>query len=422
MLACICGVYDLADPQHGRLVVFDVEGVLIPKNRYLLFEVSRELGFSAFVRIVFYGFLYEVGLISLKKALKELIKVLKGFSRVELLRIFRRIPLMPGVKETFQQLRQRGWKIALISSGLPSFAVEDLAKRLGADYAYGFSLEMADEVATGAVSGEVLEPKGKLLVLERLLAAEGLKPEDCIIVVDDRNNAPMMLPQALKIGYNPDFVIRVKADYVICGSMDKLIRLVDGQVGGVLPSRNEVVRELIHACGFTVPILAGVFGINAMALLIIAVTLLYTASEIAKLENKRIPLISWIIRHAATDTEVHEFAPAPIYFAMGILLTLLLFPARISSPVIAAFALGDSTAAIAGTAIGKRMLPFNKGKTLEGLAAGLIAGFIAALAYADPMRALIAAVVATAVEGLPLPVNDNLAIPVITAATLTLIG
>ena len=41
------------------LVVFDIEGILIPKNRFLLFEISRKVGFFGFIRIVILGFLYS---------------------------------------------------------------------------------------------------------------------------------------------------------------------------------------------------------------------------------------------------------------------------------------------------------------------------------------------------------------------------
>ena len=62
------------------LVVFDIEGILIPKNRYLLFEISRKVGFFGFIRIVILGFLYEVGLLSLESALKKIFLLLKGLN------------------------------------------------------------------------------------------------------------------------------------------------------------------------------------------------------------------------------------------------------------------------------------------------------------------------------------------------------
>lgn len=83
--------------------MFDVEGVLIPKKRYLFFEVGRTLGFRQFVTIVLWGFLYEVGLISLKSALRHVFKAFMGIHVDELVRIFRQVPMMPGAEEQRQK-------------------------------------------------------------------------------------------------------------------------------------------------------------------------------------------------------------------------------------------------------------------------------------------------------------------------------
>ncbi len=411
---------------HGektRLAVFDVEGVLIPKNRYLFFEIGTKLSFSKFLKIAFYGLFYELGLISLKSALEKMFKVFKGFKFEEFVQSFRRIPLMPDVEKVFEELRGRGWKTALISSGLPTFVVQDLASRLKADYAFGFDLEIRDGVATGEISGEVIEQRGKLLILKRILEKEGIDPEDCVVVADDRNNVPILFPGMLKIGYNPDFLVRVKVDHVVTGKLIEIIPLIrgEGQARKALPSKNEVFREVIHACGFTVPILSSLVGQYAIVLLILAVTSLYIASEVAMMEGKSIPIISSITRHAATHTELYEFATAPIFFAIGILLTLVVFPALASSVAITIFAIGDSTATVVGKIRGKTKLPFNKGKTLEGLIAGLFFGLLAATAYVNPLKALAGATIAMFVESLPLPINDNLTVPLIIGAFLTFV-
>jgi phosphoserine phosphatase len=407
-----------------RLAVFDVEGVLIPKNRYLLFELGRNLGFSDFARIVLFGVFYELGLISLKSAMKRVFKFFEGFRVDELLRIFRQIPLLPDVKDVFVNLRSEGWKTALISSGLPNLVVHDLASRLDADYAFGFELGMKDGVVTGEIWGDVIEHNGKLLILNRVLETEGLAAEDCVVIADDRNNASIFLPKMLKIGYNPDFVICVKADHVIAGHLLEILSVVKGEkkTSGTLPSKNEILREIIHACGFTVPLIASLIGLYTVAFLILLVTILYTLSELAMMEKKGLPVISSITRHAASLEELYEFRAAPVFFAFGILLTLLLFPRPASSAAIAIFALGDSTASVLGKTFGRRAFSFNKRKTLEGSLFGFVFAFLAAAFYVSPFRALLGAAVAMLIESLPLPLNDNLVIPLVTGAVLTFVG
>jgi phosphoserine phosphatase/dolichol kinase len=406
--------------ERRRLAVFDVEGVLIPKRRYLLFEVGRKLGFSQFARIVLFGVLYELGLISLKSAMKHVFRLFKGFPADELLQIFRQIPLLPGVKEVFEKLRSAGWKTALISSGLPTFVVQDLASTLGADYAFGFELEMKDAVVTGEIWGEAIEHDGKLPILGRILETEGLTPEDCVVVVDDRNNVPIMLPKMLKIGYNPDFLVRMKADYVVTGYPLEILSIVEGQPKGRrLPSKNTVLREIIHASGFTVPVLSSLMGVYTIAYFIVFVTAFYVVSELTIMEKRSLPVISFITRHAATPEELYEFRAAPVFFAFGILLTLLLFPRPASSAAIVIFAFGDSTASIFGRMLGKRTLSFNKGKTLEGSLIGFVFAFWAAAFFVTPLMAASGAAVAMLIESLPLPINDNLVLPLVTGALLT---
>lgn len=413
---------DLSRMESRKLAIFDVEGVLIPQRRYLLFDVGRKLKFPQFARIVLFGIFYELGLISLKSAMKHVFRVFKGFPADDLLQIFKQVPLLPGVREVFEKLSSTGWKTALISSGLPTFVVRDLASTLGADYAFGFELETNDAIVTGEIHGDTIEHDGKLAILRKILETEGLTPKDCVVVADDRNNASMMLPKMLKIGYNPDFIIRMKADYVVTGYPIEILSIIQGQPKTRRkPSKNDVLREIIHASGIAIPVLSSLIGMYTIAYFILFVTAFYVISELAIMEKGSLPLISSITRHATTPEELYEFRTAPIFFAFGILLTLLLFPRPASYAAIAIFVLGDSTASIFGKTFGKRTLWFNKGKTLEGSLIGFVFALSAAAFFVNPLVAAIGAAVAMLIESLPLPINDNLVLPLVTGALLTLI-
>ncbi|MGD0159809.1 MAG: haloacid dehalogenase-like hydrolase [Candidatus Bathyarchaeia archaeon] len=408
--------------ERRRLAVFDVEGVLIPKRRYLLFEVGRKLRFSQFIRIALFGVFYELGLISLKSTMKHVFRVFKGFSQDELIQIFKQTPLLPGVKEVFEKLHSTGWKTALISSGLPNFVVNDLASTLGADYAFGFELGVRDGVVTGEIWGDSIEHDGKLTILKRILETEGLTPKDCVVVVDDRNNASLMLPEILKIGYNPDFIIRMKADHVVTGYPLEVLSIIQGQPKTHrLPSKNDAVREIIHASGIAVPFLSSLIGIYPVAYFILFVTAFYVISELTIMERGNLPVISSITRHATTPEEQYEFRAAPIFYAFGILFTLLLFPRPASYAAIVIFVFGDSAASIFGKMFGRNVLAFNKGKTLEGSLFGFVFAFSAAVFFVNPFIAASGAAAAMLIETLPLPINDNLVLPLVTGALLTLL-
>ena len=53
----------MGTPAKERIVVFDVEGVIIPKEQFLLFYVLRRIGLAAFVGGALIGLLYTAGLL-----------------------------------------------------------------------------------------------------------------------------------------------------------------------------------------------------------------------------------------------------------------------------------------------------------------------------------------------------------------------
>jgi dolichol kinase len=182
-----------------------------------------------------------------------------------------------------------------------------------------------------------------------------------------------------------------------------------------------MLREAIHAAGFFVPVLAGLIGVYPVTLLICVVSALYFLSELSRMNRKNLPVISAITRNAVSHAELYEFAAAPLYFAMGILITLLLFPAPVNGAAIAIFTLGDSAASFFGGLVSKKPLPFNKGKTLEGSLFGFFFAFLAGSVFVSPVLALIGAAVAMIIESLPVPVNDNILIPLCTGLALMLV-
>jgi len=394
--------------------------VLVPKNRFI-FEVGKSLGISQLLKMLFIGFLYGAGVVTLKSALKRIFKSIRGVKIEKLLKIFDEIPSKPQLQDIFAQLKTRNCKIALISSGLPMVIVEKLASTLGADYAFGIEVGVNDEALTGEIWGDVIEPDGKFKVLSQILSAEGLYLKDCVVVADDRNNKCIFLSGMQTIGYNPDFMLRIKADHVITGKLSGILPIIDGKPKRRSPpSKNDMLREAIHAAGFFVPVLAGLIGVYPVTLLICVVSALYFLSELSRMNRKNLPVISAITRNAVSHAELYEFAAAPLYFAMGILITLLLFPAPVNGAAIAIFTLGDSAASFFGGLVSKKPLPFNKGKTLEGSLFGFFFAFLAGSVFVSPVLALIGAAVAMIIESLPVPVNDNILIPLCTGLALML--
>ncbi|MCD6445825.1 haloacid dehalogenase-like hydrolase, partial [Candidatus Bathyarchaeota archaeon] len=343
----------------------------------------------------------------------------------ELRHYFMKIPLLPGSIEVLNFLHEKRWKIALISSGLPQIFVEELAVKFKVDYAFGLKLKIDKGRFTGEIEGEVLRKNGKETILKRILHSEGLSPQSCILVADDRNNLQMFKYAGLKIGYNPDFMLSAKSDYVVIEDLTKILPIIAQnrfERTHVSLTRESLIRETIHTAGFFTSFFC-IYILNRYitALLIFLVTVLYTASEFARISGKTFPIFTLITSKAAVKLEQYEFATAPIFYAFGIIISLLIFTPSISYASIAILTLGDGAAALFGRKFGKTQFPFNKAKHLEGTILGLIFAFVGASIFLNPTKAFIGAVVGTSVECLPTPVSDNIAVPLISGVILTFI-
>jgi len=402
--------------ESSRLVVFDVEGVLLPKRRYLLFEASRRLDLWSFIKIIFTGILYEIGLLSLESTLKRIFKLFRGLTVDDLYQLYRNVPLIPGTVEVFERLNRVGYRTAVISSGLPRLFVEDLATRLSADYAYGFELDIVDGHLTGEIEGDVIKPNGKAHVLKKIMEEQNLPPQDCAVVADDRNNLSMFPLCTLKIGYSPDFLVRIKSDLVIEGDLSGILPPIIGKTLKVphsILSKSEVFREAIHLSGSLVPLVC-VYLLDryVVSFLILLVTLLYILSELARMRGTNIPLFSTITWRAAIIPEIYEFVTAPLFFALGIIISITLLPVPINYASTMILTLGDSSATLFGKKLGRTMIPLNKGKRVEASVFGFLFALMGALLFVNSTQALVGAAIGMLVEYLPLPVSDNITVPI----------
>jgi dolichol kinase len=144
-------------------------------------------------------------------------------------------------------------------------------------------------------------------------------------------------------------------------------------------------------------------------------------SEVARLRGINFPILSTITWRTANKPELYEFATAPIFFALGIVFSLIIFSAPISYASIAILTLGDGFASIFGKKIGSVTFSFNKGKNVEGSIFGFLFASVGAMLFVGPVKAFMGAAVGMLIESLPLPISDNLAIPLASGLMLTVI-
>jgi dolichol kinase/phosphoserine phosphatase len=408
--------------KYNKLVVFDVEGVLIPKARFILFEISTRLGLRSFIFSILLGILYEIGFLSLKKALKYIFKLSEGYSLKQYLALFQNLPLTPGLINVFKELKKANYKIALISSGIPKIALEKLNENLKADYIYGLEIGLSGEKLTGDIWGDVIEPNGKAVALQEIIHNNSLSPCICTCVADDRNNLPLFKICDLRIGYNPDYVLSHKSDYVCKGNLLKIIPIIKGEhieKRGFHLVKSSIIREVIHIGGFLIPLVC-IYFLNCFVIisLILLTMLIYIASETMRMMGKEVPIITSLTIKATEEQESQGFVISPIFYALSITFSLILFPEPISYVSIAVLTFGDGFAALIGQHFGRNRIRFNKLKNVEGVFGGFIFAFLGCLIFVNPIRALIASAVGMFVEILPLPINDNLTVPIATGLSL----
>ena len=176
--------------------------------------------------------------------------------------------------------------------------------------------------------------------------------------------------------------------------------------------KTEAVRKVIH---FLIALSPGMATINHgfTLVLLMAGILFYTCMEYFRLSGIQVPFVSGITKLASRGRDDGKFVLGPVTLGIGALLALLFYPAPASAIAIYALAFGDGFASLAGKLYGNTRPSFMAGKSIEGSTACFIAVLASAfLVSRNIQTAIVAAVVGTVVEALPLEDYDNIALPV----------
>jgi len=179
------------------LIAFDLEGTLV-KSKSSWVELHKKFGTwdkgKEYAERFFAGEFDYVTWARLDASLW------KGRTKEEIMEWANSVEYLEGVDELFQFLRQKGFKIAIISGGLKCLA-ERVGRELKADFVYANELVFDEE---GKVTGEVIpwvdfRNKGDIL----LELKEKLKPKLTIAVGDGHNDIAMFKVADVSIAINP---------------------------------------------------------------------------------------------------------------------------------------------------------------------------------------------------------------------------
>jgi diacylglycerol kinase (CTP) len=111
---------------------------------------------------------------------------------------------------------------------------------------------------------------------------------------------------------------------------------------------------------------------------------------------------------------------ASFFYAVSLLIAVLLFEPLIAMGAIISLAVGDPIAGIVGTMFGRIRV---RGKAVEGAIANLAVSYLLIqLIVPSPWIALAGALAGAAIELLPIPkVDDNLSVPIVSGLAMTIV-
>ncbi len=191
------------------MVVFDLDGTLTHVDslwRYLHDAFGTwEHGQVAAQR-------YRNGEISYKEWAEADAKYWAGASMSKVMRMLDGIPYMEGAKCVFDELKQRGVKIVILSAGL-SLLAEKAARELGADLSVANELRVIDGRLTGEIDVKVaVNSKGE--IVREITKAFEIPLEEVALVGDRAFD--LANPECLKIAFLPkDDGARREAHHII---------------------------------------------------------------------------------------------------------------------------------------------------------------------------------------------------------------
>jgi phosphoserine phosphatase/dolichol kinase len=357
-----------------HLVIFDVEGVLLPRKRTLLIDIAQQLKWKKTLQLLIFGFLYQFKIIPLNTFLKQTYRLFKGSQIDKFFDIYQSTPVSKNSEEVIRRLTERGITTVLISSGLPQEIVEALKEKMGSNQAYGIHVDKDQYgILSGTISGEVIEYEGKRKILKRIIEEMEIDVDDVAVVADDRNNLQMLEDCGLFIGFNPDNEVAAKTEVTLSGNdLQWVYNVLIGQplIRNVF-MKEMLLRKATHSSGALTLLFMNFFGLFNTQLLIISMMFLFIFSEYRRLQGESLPLFTWITRLMALGIEKTDIVTTPIWYALGVLITITIFPFRYALIGVLTLTLGDVVASLVGQSLPNRHIyPFNKSKSIEGTFAG----------------------------------------------------
>ncbi|HFI0794742.1 TPA: phosphoserine phosphatase SerB [Streptococcus suis] len=205
------------------LLVMDVDSTLIMEEGIDL--LGEEAGVGEQVAAITERAMR--GELDFEEALRERVALLKGLPVSVFDRIMEKIHFTPGAADLVTELKQRGYKVAVVSGGFHE-TVDRLAVQLELDYVRANRLEVVDGFLTGRVLGEIVTKDTKRACLEAWAAENGLALSQTIAMGDGANDLPMIQRAGIGVAFCAKPIVQEQVPYQINEKdLYKLIEILD---------------------------------------------------------------------------------------------------------------------------------------------------------------------------------------------------
>ncbi len=173
----------------------------------------------------------------------------------------------------------------------------------------------------------------------------------------------------------------------------------------------EDIRQAAHlGVGVAAVLIVMYVGFNSALFFMSIIFLIGLLLVNLKMLGGKFKPIDYLLELADRNTAIP--AQGAMFFAAGIMLLLVYArPLEFALAMIMLHAVGDAFATVIGVRF-KSPLPWNKSKSWAGLIAFICLGLLAAQFFIPFQRAFLYAFFLGIVESLPLPIDDNVSVPI----------
>ena len=191
-----------------RLFLFDVDSTLI--NEEVIELIAAHAGVEKEVAHITDRAM--AGELDFAASLRERVSFLSGIPSVALFDVSKKVTLTNGAVELIAAIQDAGDVAAVVSGGFLE-VITPIMQQLGINDYLANSLEIAEDLLTGKVSGKIIDREAKAAFLNELRAK--YHPTQTIAVGDGANDIEMIKAADIGIAFCAKPALQAVADKVI---------------------------------------------------------------------------------------------------------------------------------------------------------------------------------------------------------------